>query len=184
MFSLFVQAITPGIFMGAAGSARLRWRLPVLVLLLAGPLAGAAQAAIDLRVEARPIADPIEVFVTVTDANGDPVGGMASGDFTVTLDGAPIVIQPGDFSLPPAQDPGANVSVVFVMDYSGSVQDTALAAMQDAVINFISAMTTGDYAAIVKFNDTNPDRASVIQPFTQVDGGPGTAALADAILAP
>ena len=184
MYNRLLQLTRLGHSTSAAGSARLRLRLTVLVLLLAGPFAGIAQAAVDLRVEARPIANPIEVFVTVTDANGNPVGGLTGGDFTVTLDGDPIVIQPADFSLPPAQDPGAKVSVVFVMDFSGSVQDTALVAMQDAVINFIGAMTTGDYAAIVKFNDTNPDRASVVQPFTPVDGGPGTAALVDAVLAP
>jgi hypothetical protein len=42
-------------------------------------------------------------------------------------------------------------------------------------------MRPGDYAAIVKFNNTNPNRASVVQPFTQIDGGVGNAALNAAV---
>ena len=151
------------------------------VLLAVVLFAGPAQATVELRVEARPISDPIEAFVTVTDVNG-PVGGLLAGDFTVTLDGVAVPL--GGFTLPPSQDPNQRVSVVFVMDYSSSVQSVALTAMQDAVIAFINAMNTGDFAAIIKFNDTNPDRASVVQPFTAIDGGAGTSALIGAVMAP
>ena len=69
------------------------------------------------------------------------------------------------------------------MDYSPSVVDTSLAAMQQAVINFINSMKVGDYAAIVKFNNTNPNKASVVQQFLQIDsaGGPNRTALIAAV---
>jgi VWFA-related protein len=163
----------------------LRSWLPAILLLAAAFLAGPARAAVDLRVEAASsISDPIEAFVTVTDANGAPVGGLHVSDFALLLDGA--TVQSPGFTLPPAQDVTQKVSVIFVMDYSGSVQNTALDAMQTAVIDFIKAMRVGDFAAIVKFNGTNPDKASVVKDFTEIDGpaGTGTSALTSAVMAP
>jgi Ca-activated chloride channel family protein len=164
------------------------WWLAALLLLATPLFAGVVRADVALRVEAIPIADPIQGFVTVTDANGDPVGGLDVNDFTVTLDGTPITIPPGDFTLPPA-DPNSNqqVSVVFALDYSGSVQDAALAAMQQAVTTFINTMNNGDFAAIVKFSANNgASVATVVQPFTQIDGaaGAGNSALISAVMAP
>jgi VWFA-related protein len=157
-------------------------RAYALLLLAAMFFAGAASAAVDLRVESRPIGSPIQAYVTVTDANGNPVGGLTAGNFTVTLDGNPIAIQPSDFSLPPSENPASNVSVVFVMDYSSSTTGDPRAAMEGAVVDFINSMSPGDYAAIVKFNNTNADRASVVQPFTQVDGAVGTDQLINAAM--
>jgi VWFA-related protein len=153
-----------------------------MLLLAAAFVAGPARASVDLRVEGRPVTGPIEAFVTVTDSSGVPVGGLTAGAFTVTLDGVPIPIQPSDLTLPPAQDPNQKVSVVFAMDYSLSVTVLALTAMQDAVIDFIGAMNVGDYAAIIKFNSTNPAKASVVWPFTQIDQGAGNLALTNAVM--
>jgi VWFA-related protein len=139
-----------------------------------------AWADVDLRVEAQPIADPIQAFVTVTDVNGDPVPGLTAADFTVTLDGVPVVIQPSDFTLPPAQNPDQRVSVVFAMDFSISVTGAARAALEDAVIAFIDAMNDGDFAAIVKFNGQLG--ASIVQPFVIIDHGVNSAALAAVVL--
>ena len=84
-------------------------------------------------------------------------------------------------SQPPSQDPSQHVSVVFAMDYSPSVVDTHVTVMRQAVIDFINAMKVGDYAAIVKFNVTNPNGASVVLPFTRIDGAAGTQALIAAV---
>lgn len=167
----------------ATGGARAAtvW-LSAVVLLVAALVASPAQASVDLRVEARPISDPIQAFITVTDAAGAPVGGLTLNDFTVKLDGVTISIKPSNFTLPPAQDPNQKVSVVFAMDYSGSVTRKYLTAMQDAVIAFIDALHVGDYAAIVKFNDTNPAKASVVWPFTPIDQGAGVQALKTAVM--
>jgi len=154
--------------------------LCTMVLLASVFFAGTASAAVDLRVESRPISNPIEAYVTVTDAAGNPVGGLTSADFTVTLDGNPLTIQPSGFSLPPSANPETNVSVVFVMDFSGSTQGDPRTAMQNAVVDFINAMSQGDYAAIVKFNNTQG--VSLVQPFTAI--GTGTAALVNAVMLP
>ena len=174
------QTATPAI------AAQRPWWLPVaaLAVLAAAFFPGSVLALVDVRVESRPISNPIEVYVTVTDANGQPVGGLAASDFTVTLDGNPITFQPSDFSLPPAQNPSRRVSVVFAMDFSPSTEGASRVAMQDAVVAFINSMAPGDYAAIVKFNGTQG--ASVVQPFTEIDGaaGTGTSMLISAAMAP
>lgn len=140
-------------------------------------LAGQAQAEVALRVEARPATDPIRAYVTVTDAGGNPVGGLGAADFTtVAVDGTNIATPP--VQQPPANNPGQHVSVVFAMDYSFSVQTVARAAMEQAVTEFINSMAVGDYAAIVKFNHSNPNRASVVRQFTAVDGAGNTSLLA------
>ena len=157
--------------------------LTALVLLAAAFFAGPASAAVDLRVESRPIGNPIEAYVTVTDAAGNPVGGLTAGSFTLTLDGNPITIQPGDFSLPPSANPAKNVSVVFAMDYSPSTTGDPRTAMEGAVVDFINSMAAGDYAAIVKFNGSNPARASVVQPFTMTDAA-GKNTLVNAAMLP
>ncbi len=41
------------------------------------------------------------------------------------------------------------------------------------VINFINEMEDGDFAAVIKFNTTNPAGASVVVPFTEIDSGAG-----------
>ena len=166
-----------------ARAGQLATWLTALVLVAAAFFAGPASAAVDLRVESRPIGNPIEAYVTVTDANGNPVGGLTAGSFTLTLDGVAVPIQPSDFSLPPSANPAKNVSIVFAMDYSPSTTGDPRAAMEGAVVDFINSMGPGDYAAIVKFNDSNPARASVVQPFTMTDAA-GKGVLVNATMLP
>jgi VWFA-related protein len=148
-----------------AVTARLPW-WPAALLLAAALFAAPVRATVELRVEAAPVTAPIQAFVTVTGANGEPVPGLTLGDFTVTIDGAALT-SPPSFTLPPNQDPVQNVSVVFAMDYSGSVTAAALQEMQTAVTTFIGAMSDGDFAAIVKFSGSAG--ASLVQPFTEIN---------------
>lgn len=150
-------------------------------LLAVTAFGSAAQAAVSVRVDARPVAEPIQVFVEVTDSGGRPVGGLTAGDFTVSIDGTAVASP--QFSLPPSQG-NSNVSVVFALDMSSSVQNAALDPMRDAVTAFINSMAVGDYAAVVKFNNSNPEKASVVQEFTRIDGGAGNSALVAAVNAP
>jgi Ca-activated chloride channel homolog len=138
-------------------------------------------AEVKLRVEARPVTDPINVFVTVTNGNGAPVGGLTSADFTVLVDGVQVVSP--TFSLSPIQDSEQRVSIVFAMDYSTSTTE-AQPAMEQSVLTFLQAMEVGDYAAIIKFNETNAQRVAVLQPFTMIDNGNGSSALAGAVTTP
>lgn len=158
--------------------AILRWSL-LVVGLVALFFMQSVRAEVTLRVQAQPVADPIQAFVTVTDGTGTPIAGLTAADFTVLVDGVTVTAPP--VSQPPSQDPSQHVSVVFAMDFSPSVVDTHVAVMRQAVIDFINTMEVGDYAAIVKFNVTNPNGASVVQAFTRIDGAAGTQALIAAV---
>jgi VWFA-related protein len=167
--------------MDVKGTFLSRWASWAAMLLLGTLGAGVADAAVSLRVDARPVADPIEVFVSVTDTSGGPVSGLLASDFTLLVDGTAVASP--TFSLPPANG-DRRVSVVFAMDMSQTVKTVALDAMRAAATEFINSMQTGDYAAIVKFNFTNPDQASVVQDWTQIDGGSGSSTLVSAVNAP
>jgi VWFA-related protein len=160
------------------------WKRVLLVapLIFAFGHAQQAGAAVAVRVDARPVSDPIEVSVSVTNASGGPVTGLTASDFQLSVDGTAVASP--TFSLPPAQGT-RKVSVVFAMDFSSTVRSAALEPMQNAVVAFINAMAPGDYAAIVKFNESNPDKASVVQPFTAIDdGGAGDSQLISQVMAP
>ena len=120
----------------------------VMLAIVSGPVF----ADVKLRVEARPIAEPINVFVIVTDGsdNGNPVGGLDETDFTVLVDGEPV-LTPVTLSLTPSQDEQRRVSIIFAMDYSGSVSDVQ-DVVEQSVIEFLNTMQIGDYAGILKFN--------------------------------
>ena len=155
--------------------------VPTALLLAAALFASPARASVELRVLAQPINQDIQALVTVTDEMGTPVPGLTAGDFSLQLDGNPI--SASAFALPPSQDPTQRVSVVFVMDYSSSVQTVARDAMETAVTTFIDEMQDGDFAAIIKFNETLGD--SLVKEFTEIDdnsgAGVGTAALIAAV---
>jgi VWFA-related protein len=137
-----------------------------------------AQAEVDIRVEGRPTSEPVEAYIKVTN-NNVPVSGLGASDFRIWVDDVEVTIQPGDFILPPAQGGPQNVSVVLVMDYSGTVQSTALAALESAVKGFIDQMALGDEAAIIKFNNTLG--VSLVHEFVPIDGAANNASLEAAV---
>jgi VWFA-related protein len=142
-------------------------------------LAQGAQAAVEIRVQSRPLDEPIKAFIHVTSTSGVPVGSLAADDFTATIDSA---AQAGvQFTQPAIGDPAQRLSVIFAIDYSSSVQDFFVDAIQAGVATFIDNMRSGDYAGIIKFNDTNG--ATLVQPFTQIDGGNGESLLITALQA-
>jgi VWFA-related protein len=157
--------------------------LALATFVMAAIVSGPVFAEVKLRVEARPITDPINVFVTVTNGGGNPVAGLTEQDFTVLVDGVEVVSP--KFSLSPIQDAAQQASVVFVMDYSSSTSE-AQPTMEQSVLTFLDAMEVGDYAAIIKFNETNTQRVAVLQPFTMIDGplGPNTSLLKGAVTTP
>jgi VWFA-related protein len=138
-----------------------------------------ARAAVTLRITPGTSPDPIQVFVTVTDTAGAPVSTLLSTDFRLALDGTELT-SGISFTKPPGQDPNQRTSVVFAMDYSGSVQAAALSEMQNAVIDFINAMVDGDVAAVVKFNGST---IAVDAPFTVINSAAKTT-LAGQVMAP
>lgn len=155
------------------------WLRTLALSVAAASFIAPAAAEIELRVQSRPVTDPIKVFVHVTDQNGVPVGNLAAADFGMAID-AQAPTNAFQFTQSPFNDPAQRLSVVFAIDYSSSVQDFFVDAIQAGVSTFIDNMSTGDYAAIVKFNDTSG--ATVVQPFTLIDGGTGNAALISQLL--
>src|SRR5688572_10469200 len=132
-------------------------------------LVAQARAEVEVRVEGRPASEPAEAFVKVTDDNGVPVPGLDAEDFQVFVDGDLLTLAPGAVTLPQSQGGPQNVSVVLVMDYSGTVQSTALTALQTAV-----ARDGGRVR--VRADATGPRRAARGAP--QVPGGSARAGAA------
>jgi hypothetical protein len=84
--------------------------------------------------------------VSVTDVNGQPISGLTTTEITLLADGG--AVSSPTLVLPPAQSAGAeHLSVVFAMDYSGSVAPATRQAMEDAVIDFIASMAVGTIRA-------------------------------------
>ena len=142
----------------------------LLALATAGFIVCTARADIELRVESRPIVQPIDAYVLVTDGES-PIAGLTAGDFSITLDGTALA--EFEFSLPPSQDPSQSVSIVVVAqadDYPPASVYTAL----------IDALDVGDHVSVVKYQgDIEVFRSGGVEilPFTQVDGGAGSDAL-------
>jgi VWFA-related protein len=129
--------------------------------------AGFVQATVSVRIESTD--DPVHAYVTVTDNNGNPVTGLQAGAFVTTLNGSSNATAT---TFAPAS---GSLSVVFVMDSSGSLFGSNRAAMIDGVKSFIESMDANDRASIVKFNGALG--AQVIQPtrpFTAIENGPGS----------
>lgn len=126
------------------------WTGLVLGIVLLLPYT-AAHATLSLRVVAdrAPIGATIEAYVTVTDANDDPVSGLLTSNFSVFEDGSAQAIEP--LVLPPITGSTA-VTLVFVMDYSNSVISYK-AAIEAAVSDIVNNhMLADDVGAIIKFN--------------------------------
>ena len=151
------------------------------IVLCVGPamtLVAPAEAEVVVRVESRPSSEPVEAYVKVT-GNAGPVSGLDASDFRIWVDDVEIAIQPTDFTLPTSQGGDRHVSVVFVMDYSGTIQSTALAALESAVRGFINQMAIGDEAAIIKFNASRG--IEVVHEFVPIDGGANNDSLKAAV---
>ncbi len=91
-------------------------------------------------------------YVSVTDQAGYAYSGLTQGDFSIAMDG-PIPIDIDNFSGPPTTP--LAISVVAVMDYSGSVraQTEIVSDMEEGLIDYINQMGPDDQAEIIKFAD-------------------------------
>ena len=152
-------------------------RLRALGLLVAAMfIAGHAHGDVDLRVEAWPRTEPVDVFVRVS-ANGDSITGLTADDFTVTLDGAPL--DQFTLTLPPSQDSTQRLSIVIVMRDDRFAPSESYSAL-------IEQLKIGDLVSIVKYwGDIESPRYGgiLLLPFTEIDGGPGSDQLNEFIAA-
>jgi VWFA-related protein len=86
----------------------------------------------------------VEVLVT---HDGQPVPGLAAGDFEVRDNGVPQTLHPVTLEKAP-------VDALLVLDLSGSVIGSKLEALQGAAGAFLDGLDAGDRAALVGFQQS------------------------------
>ena len=103
----------------------------------------------------------IHLFVSVWDANLDPISGLGSGNFFVTEEGtqqSPITVN---------QEAGDKpISTALALDVSGSINDNELDDINAAAVSFVNLFNAGDRGAVYKFSDD----VHLIQGFTSSTG--------------
>ena len=145
-----------------------------------GGVSSQAAAGVEVRVESRPMDQPIDAYVLVQDGS-TPVAGLAAQDFQVMLDGVPL--DQFEFALPPREDPAQRVSVVIV---AKGERDSPSGFHPDhsALLN---RLKRGDYVSVVRFwSDFENARWGKLTflPFTRLDNGEASQAVSDFLQAP
>lgn len=103
----------------------------------------------------------------MTDA-GVPIGGLSPDDFAVTEGGAPV----DDFTIAERMDPNQGISVVLVLDVSGSMRDDIDALRGATATLFDQVLQQSDESAIVTFAATaDGQTVNLSDPFPQLTGG-------------
>lgn len=90
----------------------------------------------------------VSVYFSAFQAGGDPITDLQTGDITITEDGKQVDIT--DLELT-KDDP---ISVIVVMDTSGSMKGVKMDAARQAAAQFISGLGKKDRAAVMSFNST------------------------------
>jgi len=126
----------------------------------------------------------VDVYFTVTDANGGSILGLTPNELLVDLDGTPQTI----LVLRSALEGGERLAVALLFDRSGSMK-AGLEASRSAARDFLERLSEGDQAAIISFDERvavetelTADRARLVQTVEAIERGNDTA-LHDAILA-
>lgn len=125
----------------------------LLLLLLSAPfLQASAQGPVNLSIDDLAMSDfpKSKVMVTVRDANGVPIADLEPGRFEIVEDGRA--------SFPPTGvtmqvNPDAAVSVVMVIDISGSMEGKPIEEAIRAANALLDQLTPQDRAAIIAFAD-------------------------------
>ena len=86
-----------------------------------------------------------ELTITITDADLRAVTGLDASNFSIFVDGE--LQTPIDVNLSTTP-----ISVCLVLDYSGSMSNNALEAMEEAAKIFVQNMYEDDYGEILKFS--------------------------------
>jgi Ca-activated chloride channel family protein len=126
----------------------------------------------------------VEVYATVTDAQGEPVTGLTAADFRVAEDGALQTVSAfaaGEFPL--------SVAIAIDRSFSMGGRDQRLAVAKSAARTFVAALRPEDEAMVVAIGgDTavlaplSADRAEALSAIGRLDAW-GTTPLYDATLA-
>lgn len=94
------------------------------------------------------IAYDVNIYLSIVDSTGNPIKDLTTDSLTVTEDSQKVEITSLDLA---SEEP---ISIVLVMDTSGSMSGTGATAAKIAASNFISRMGNDDRVAIVTFDNT------------------------------
>jgi len=97
-------------------------------------------------------ANEVRAYVTVSDADDNPIPGLSESNFVALEDGRKVSIEKASQTTDP-------MAVVLAIDTSGSMQaqdksgQTSMEAAKMAAMDFISMLSEGDRVAIYSFNN-------------------------------
>jgi VWFA-related protein len=101
----------------------------------------------------------VDVYVSVTDANGQPVKNLTPEDFSLAEEGQPLSLT--HVSRAGEQGP---VTAVLVIDKSGSMNHAnKMKAAREAAVAFVQLMRPGDATGVIAFNT----QVTTVQPLTE-----------------
>jgi Mg-chelatase subunit ChlD len=93
----------------------------------------------------------MSLVATVRDANGVPVSNLAAANFEINEDRVPHART--ITTVEPFVNPDVRVSVVLVIDVSGSLKGQPLADAKVAATRFLDRLSAQDRAAVIAFAD-------------------------------
>ena len=167
---------------GSGGSLETLKPFLLLVGLMGlGGVSPLAAAGVEVRVESRPMDQPIDAYVLVTDGT-TPVPGLTAQEFQVMLDGVPL--DPIEFALPPREDPAQRVSILIV-----AAADRFLNFLNPDHSALLNGLERGDRVSVVRYWRDSEEPGSrfggiTTLPFTRLDNGAGSQAVSDFLEAP
>jgi VWFA-related protein len=152
------------------------------LLLAPPPVAARAQTSIDLAVhyiEGTPLKEEIayrvNVYLSIVSATGLPIKDLNLNALTITEDSQKIEAQ----SLRLVED--EPISLVLVMDTSGSMVGAKIRDAKAAAANFVSRLQVGDQAALMTFDESikihtnfTPNPTEILDRLALIDAAPGT----------
>lgn len=97
-------------------------------------------------------------FCSITDQNNAPLFDFAKGNFSIAEEGKPVVVE----EVKKVDNNEDTLSVVLVLDRSGSMSGSATSDLDVAAINFVNQLGARDECEIVNFDHT----VKVSQSFT------------------
>ena len=123
--------------------------------------------------------------VSVQDAAGAPVGGLAASNFAASDDSGPVPV----VAAQAAVNADVGLAVVLVMDTSGSMAGSPMALTEEAAIRFVDSLLPRDGAIVISFADgviapspLTADKQALAATLQGLQAG-GSTALYDAVVA-
>ena len=91
----------------------------------------------------------VKAYVSLSDAQSQPIQGLAADDFSVSEDS--LSIKP--LKVEEIQKTEQPLAIVLAMDVSGSMGSAALGNAVEAAKTFVNGLTDQDQIAVIKFAD-------------------------------